>query len=272
MNPVRLLGLILTFLILAPNEIAGAGETLDRIRSRGVLVVATDPAWPPMSWQKADGSFDGFDVDVSNEIARRLGVKTEFYLPYSFEEVLNGDWQGKWDMATSVTPTSQRGEKVTFAGVYWYGPSSLAVHRDNTNIQEPKDASGKKIGVIGGTEYEQYLTRKPFDILDMPPFEYQIDNPVIVTFDNGDKLFEAIATRRIDAVMDALSTLLQRVNDGAPIKIVGQPLTYTPSSLVVEKGDTELEAELKTIIEAMLKDGTLARFSEKWFGVDLTRY
>ena len=49
-------------------------------------------------------------------------------------------------------------------------------------------------------------------------------------------------------------------------------LTYTPSSLVIEKGDAELEAELKTIIDAMLRDGTLARFSEKWFGVDLTRY
>lgn len=272
MNAFRLLGLLLAFLIVTPIGPAGAGEALDRIRDRGLLVVATDPAWPPMSWQKADGSFDGFDVDVSNEIARRLGVKTEFYLPYSFEEVLDGDWQGKWDMATSVTPTSQRGEKVTFAGVYWYAPSSLAVHRDNTNIQEPKDASGKKIGVIGGSEYEQYLTRRAFDISDMPPFEYQIDNPVIVRFDNGDKLFEAIAARRIDAVMDALNTLLQRLNDGAPIKIIGQPLTYTPGSIVIDKGDSELEAELQAIIEAMLKDGTLARMSEKWFGLDLSRY
>lgn len=272
MNPVRLLGLVLTFLALTATESAAAGEALDRIRDRGILVVATDPAWPPMSWRKADGSFDGFDVDVSNEIARRLGVKTEFYLPYSFEDVLKGDWQGKWDVATSVTPTSQRAEKVTFAGIYWYGPSSLAVHRDDTQIQEPKDAKGKKIGVVAGTEYEQYLARKPFDILDMPPFEYQIDDPVIIRFDSGDKTFEALAARQIDGVMDALNTLLQRVNDGAPIKIVGQPLAYTPGSIVIDKGDSELETELKTIIEAMLKDGTLSRISEKWFGLDLTRY
>ena len=180
-QPVRVAvaTLSLAFLIAA-SPAANAQSALDRIKSKGVLVVATDPGWPPASWRNEAGQFEGFDVEVAQEIARRLGVGVEFYMPYSFEAVLAGGWGGKWDIATSLTPTVQRSENIQFAAVYYYGPSSLAVHRENAGIQEPSEASGMQIGVVEGTEYEKYLTREPFDIFDMPPFTYKIEQPVIV--------------------------------------------------------------------------------------------
>lgn len=54
-----------------------AGEVLDRVKSTGVLRVATDPAYPPQSSQKPDGTFEGFDIDVATELAKRLGAKVE---------------------------------------------------------------------------------------------------------------------------------------------------------------------------------------------------
>jgi polar amino acid transport system substrate-binding protein len=262
------------FLPAAPSPV-DAQSALDRIKSRGVLVVATDPSWPPNSWRKDDGEFVGMDVDVTSEIARRLGVNVEFYMPYSFEAVLAGNWDGKWDIATSVTPTVQRAEKIQFAAVYTYGPSSLAVHRDNTAIQEPAEARGKRIGVVEGTEYEKYLTREPFDIFDMPPFTYKIDKPEIVRLPDQDALYAALAKgdgTEIDGIIDATDVLLQKINDGAPFRIVGQPLTFTPSSIVVDRGDDALAAALKEIIDAMHKDGTLTRLSMKWFDFDLSQY
>jgi polar amino acid transport system substrate-binding protein len=265
---------LFSLLIIDPPA-ADAQSVLDLIKSRGVLVVATDPDWPPASWRKEDGQFDGFDVDVSQEVARRLGVRVQFYMPYSFEEVLSGNWGGKWDIATSVTPTVQRAEKVQFAAVYYYGPSSLAVHRDNGAIQEPSEASGKRIGVVEGTEYEKYLTREPFDIFDMPPFTYKIEQPHIVKFKDEDALYASLAKgngAEIDGIIDATDTLMQKINDGSPFRIVGQPLTYTPSSIVVNRGEDTLAAALKEIIDAMHKDGTLSRLSLKWFEYDLSQY
>jgi polar amino acid transport system substrate-binding protein len=266
--------LSLAFLIAA-SPAADAQSALDRIKSRGVLVVATDPAWPPSSWRNDAGEFEGFDVEVSQEVARRLGVSVEFYMPYSFEAVLAGGWGGKWDYATSVTPTVQRSQNIQFAAVYYYGPSSLAVHRENTNIQEPAEAGGKRIGAVEGTEYEKYLTREPFDIFDMPPFTYKIDRPEIVRFDDQDALYAALAKgdgAEIDGIVDATDVLMQKIEDGAPIRIVGQPLTYTPSAIVVERSEDALAAALKEIIDAMHNDGTLTRLSMKWFEYDLTQY
>lgn len=261
-------------LLTAPPQ-AEAQSALERIKSRGALVVAADPGWPPASWQAEDGTFHGFDVEVSQEIARRLGVAVEFYMPYSFEAVLAGNWAGKWDVATSLTPTVQRGENVRFAAVYYYGPSSLAVHRDNMAIQEPSDANGKRIGVVRGTEYEKYLTREPFDIIDMPALTYKIDRPEIVRFEDQASAYAALAKgdgTELDGVIDATDVLMQKINDGAPFRIVGQPLTYTPSALVVERSEDALAAALKEIVNAMHGDGTLTRLSMKWFDYDLTKY
>ena len=177
------------FALLQILPAAHAGSVLDRIKSTGVLVVATDPDWAPTSWRKENGDFDGMDVDVSREIARRMGVSVSFYMPYSFEAVVAGSWGGKWDIATSVTPTLERAEAIEFAAVYYYGLSSLAVHRDNADMQEPSEASGKRIGVVKGTEYEKYLTREPFDIVDMPSFTYKIDRPEIIRFDDQNALY-----------------------------------------------------------------------------------
>src|SRR5262245_60443328 len=55
------------------------------------------------------------------------------------------------------------------------------------------------------------------------------------------------------------NALLHKIRDGAPFRIVGAPLTFTPGSLVVERGEDALAAALKEIIEAMQKDGTLTR-------------
>jgi polar amino acid transport system substrate-binding protein len=266
---------LFSFFVLIGSLSAEADSALDRIKSKAVLVVATDPNWAPMSWRKENGEFDGFDVDVSKELARRMGVGVEFYLPYSFEDVLAGNWGDKWDVATSVTPTVQRAEKVQFATVYWYGPGSLAVHRDSTSIEEPSEASNKTIGVVKGTEYEKYLTREAFDIADMPSFTYKIDRPNVVTFADEDALYAALAKGDgvvIDGIIDSMNGLMQQINNGAPFRLVGQPLTYTPSSLVVDRGDNDLAAALKEIVEAMQKDGTLMRLSMKWFDFDLSHF
>ena len=58
-----------------------AGETLDRVESTKVLKVATNAGWPPQSYLDDSNQLVGFDIDVANEIAKRLGVTAEFDTP-----------------------------------------------------------------------------------------------------------------------------------------------------------------------------------------------
>ena len=59
----------------------GGGDLLQEVKDRGVLRVSTDPAYPPQSFQDESGDFKGFDIDVAEEIAKRLGVEVEWITP-----------------------------------------------------------------------------------------------------------------------------------------------------------------------------------------------
>jgi polar amino acid transport system substrate-binding protein len=55
----------------------GGGDLLQEVKDRGTLRVSTDPAYPPQSFQTNSGDFKGFDIDVAEEIAKRMGVDVE---------------------------------------------------------------------------------------------------------------------------------------------------------------------------------------------------
>lgn len=253
---------------------AGAGEVLDRILADKTLVMATDAAYPPQSFQNADGTFDGFDIAVGQEIAKRLGVELKLVTP-AWEAITAGNWGGRWDVSVgSMTPTKQRAEVLDFAVVYYYTPAAFAVHNDNTGANAPGDLSGKKIGVCGGCTYENYLNKDlVIDAEGAPPFEYQVDAGEIRSYETDTNAFEDLRLGdgvRIDAVLSALPTIQAAIDSGFPLKVVGDPVFYEPLAVAVDKGDSELVDKIARIVDAMLGDGTLSDLSVKWYGVDLT--
>ena len=123
-----------------PGEPSGAGpacegETdghLAAVCEAGVIVVSTDPAYPPQSFLNEEtGEYEGFDIDVAREIGTRLGVDVEFTDP-TFDAVVAGNWGGRWDMSVgSVTVTTERMEVLDFTQAYYYTPAQLSVFDDS---------------------------------------------------------------------------------------------------------------------------------------------
>ncbi len=95
----------------------------------GVLVVSTDPAYPPQSSLNPDtGEYEGFDIDVAQEIADRLGVELELTDP-SFDAVVAGNWGGRWDVSVgSVTVTEERRAALDFTQPYYFTPAQMAAY------------------------------------------------------------------------------------------------------------------------------------------------
>lgn len=128
-----------------PGEPSGAapaceGETdghLAAVCEAGVIVVSTDPAYPPQSFLNEEtGEYEGFDIDVAREIGTRLGVEVEFTDP-TFDAVVAGNWGGRWDMSVgSVTVTTERMEVLDFTQAYYYTPAQLAVFDDSASAEE----------------------------------------------------------------------------------------------------------------------------------------
>ena len=253
-----------------------AKDLLDEVMAAGKLVVSTDPNYAPQSFLNDAGELDGFDIDVAKEVAKRLGVEVEFVTP-DWDIITGGNWGGRWDVSIgSMTPTEARSEVLWFTDPYYYTPASFAVHKDNTTITKPEDFAGKKVGLGSATTYEAYL-EGTLEILGgkimYPPPQgikvvpYSTDAEAIQDLALGDGV-------RLDGVISAQPTIQNAIDNGVPIKYVGTPAFYEPLAFALDKSrgpSDKMLAKLNEIIAAMHADGTLSKFSMKWYGVDITK-
>jgi polar amino acid transport system substrate-binding protein len=253
-----------------------AGDELAAVCQAGVIQVSTDPAYPPQSsLDKATGGYVGFDIDVANEIAKRLGVKTEWQTP-SWDVITAGNWNGRWDMSVgSMTVTTDRAKVLNFTPAYYYTPASVAVNSSDTTTNDASQLNGKTIGVGIGTTYQDYLK----GALNIPgyTFTYAITNPQIITYNTDSTAIQdlAVGNGRIDAVMSATPTLQQAIKKKVPIRLVGEPLFYEPLAVAFDKSapkdSQSLTDAVSQIVDDMHADGTLSDLSVKWYGQDLTK-
>lgn len=259
------------------TEAAGGDDLLSQILAEGEIVVSTDPAYPPQSeLNPTTNEYEGFDIDVANEIASRLGVTVRWETP-AWEAITSGNWQDRWHMSVgSMTVTSERAEVLDFAPAYYYTPASVAVHADNTTITDLEtNLDGATVGVCGGCTYDFFLQKT----LEIPgyTFNFIIDDAEIVTYDTDSTAVSDLAIgdgNRLDAVMSSLTVLEGAVADGVPIKVVGDPVFYEPLAVAFDKASTldgtSLLERVSEIVDEMHADGTLSELSMKWFGVDFT--
>jgi polar amino acid transport system substrate-binding protein len=254
---------------------ATAGPVLDRILANRVMVMATDPEYPPQSQLTSSGDFEGFDIDVGREIARRLGVDLKFVTP-GWDVITAGNWENRWDISVgSMSPTRDRSKHLDFPAIYYNTPASLVVHNDNRDITSPELASGKAIGVGIATTYESYLRHSlEIDVPWAPEFDYLIAEPRIHTYDTDQLALDDLKLgdgTKLDAVITALPTALAAIRSGYPLKIIGGPLFLEPLAVAIDKGDPDFGARLKQIVADMHRDGTLSRLSRRWYDADLTQ-
>jgi polar amino acid transport system substrate-binding protein len=254
------------------------GDLLAEICEKGVLTVSTDPAYPPQSkYLPKEDAWEGFDIDVATEIATRLGVDVAWETP-SWDVITAGGWNGRWDISVgSMTPTNDRQEVLNFTEPYYYTPAVALVHEDNTTVQDlTNDLDGTTIGVCSGCTYEQFLNKE----LNIRGFEFDfvVDDANIRGYDTDTTALQDLALgdgRRLDAAMTSLTVAEGYVDEGNPVKVVGEPLFYEPLGVAIDKSaqldSASLTEEVDKIVGEMHDDGTLTEMSEEWFdGTDLS--
>jgi len=260
---------------------AGAGgsggssdDMLARIKSNGVIRVGTDPNYAPQSFLKADGTFEGFDIDVANEIAKRLGVTAKFETP-DFSVVEAGNWADRFDISVgSVTITEKRKGTLDFTDPYYYTPAQMAAIKD-IGITDLAGLAGKKICVGEGTTYYQWLTGT-LVLGDGSALAPVPDGAEALTAKTDQDCAQAVKSGRRDADgwLSSSTTVKSAIDTGTPFITVGDPVFYEPLAVATDKAappHAELQAELDRIVKEMHADGTLSTFSKKWFdGQDLT--
>ncbi|WP_432479136.1 transporter substrate-binding domain-containing protein [Nocardioides sp. GXQ0305] len=261
----------------ASGEGVCAGETTDllaEVCEEGVLTVSTDPAYPPQSrLNEQTGEYEGFDIDVATEIATRLGVEVGWETP-SWDVITAGSWNGRWDTTVgSMTPTNDRQEVLYFTEPYNFVPAVVVVQADNDEVTDiSTDLDGATIGVCSGCTYEQFLN-KELDI-EGYTFDFVIDDADVSGYDTDTTALQDLANGRVDAVITSVTTAQGYIDEGNPVKIVGDPVFNEPLSVGFDKSSDpsseSLYEAVDGIVAEMHEDGTLSGMAEEWYGIDTT--
>jgi polar amino acid transport system substrate-binding protein len=250
----------------------GGKDLLSTIKARGVMRVSSDPNYKPQSFLNEKGEMDGFDIDVSKEIAKRLGVKVEFITP-DWDVIVAGNWGGRWDVSIgSMTITPDRKQVLFFSPPYYYTPAQFAVHKDS-KLTQVDDFTGKTVCAGSGTTYESYLNGQ-LKLEGEPILKQVAGVKKVQTFQTDAECIQAIQAGRteIDGVLTALPTIEDAIKNGAPIKMIGDPVYYEDLAAAFDKKVPNSQSfvdAVSKIVDDMHKDGTLTNLATKWYGVDL---
>lgn len=250
------------------------GGLLDTVTKAGKILASTDPQYPPQSELKPDGTFQGFDIDVATEIAKRMGLQIEFTTP-SWDTITAGGWGGRWDMSVgSMTITSPRQRVLDFSPPYYYTPAQMAASTAS-GITTLDLLAGKTICVGEATTYLDWLN----GTLDFGTESPQANAPqgaTAVTLSTDRLCAEAWKAGRseFEGWLSSSTTVDQAIADGLPLVKVGDPVFSEPLAAAVDRGGpdpTDFMARVDEIVTAMHADGTLTQLSQKWFGADMTQ-
>jgi polar amino acid transport system substrate-binding protein len=231
------------------------------IKDSGKIVVGMDNTYPPNEFKDDNQQPVGWEVDLANAIAAKLGVKTSFAIA-KFDNIIPSITGGKDDYGmSSFTDTTEREQQVDF--VNYYSAGILWAAQKGKNI-DPDNACGLKVAVQS-TTYE--------DTDEVPAKSKKCTDegkPAIqaLRYDTQDDATNAVILGKADALSaDSPVTLYAISKSNGKLEAAGKTFDQAPYGLPVKKG-SELGPLLQKTVQALIDDGTYKKILEKWHVAD----
>lgn len=242
------------------DQEAQGGDLLQQIKDKGEIVVAMEGTWAPWTYHDENDNLVGYDVEVAQGIAKRLGVNVSF-VEGEWDGLLAGLDAGRYDiMVNGVDITEERAEKYDFSTPYAYNRTAVVVSGDNDEIQSLEDLEGKNTANTISSTYAELAESYGANVTGV---------------DDLNQTFELLLSGRIDATLNAEVTYYDymKAHPDANVKIAALTEEATHVAIPVRKGE-ETASLLEAIDEAlddMAQSGELTELSEKYFGTDISK-
>ena len=227
------------------------------------IVVGLDDNFPPMGFKDENNEIVGFDIDLAKEATKRLGREVEFKaIDWSSKEAelksgrVNVLWNG-------LDITDKRKENMLFSDPYMDNRQIIFVKKGATGITDEQSLAGKAVGTQSASTAEEYIDGSDF-------FKTKVKE--VKKYSDFVSAFMDLENGRIDAVIGD-EIVGRYYMSKHPDSIDAVDVAVGPVSqfgIAFAKDNQKLRDDVQKVLDEMVKDGTVAKISEKWFGKDIT--
>jgi polar amino acid transport system substrate-binding protein len=247
----------------ASADSALAAKVPASIKSDGVITVGSDTTYAPSEFLAADGStIEGFDVDLFNLVAQKLGLKAKFQTA-SFDSIIAGVGSQKYEVGvSSFTINSEREAQANMIS-YFSAGTQWSTKKGNPAKVDPDNACGKRIAVQKATVQVDDITKRSSDC--------QAAGKPAITIDQYDAQSDATAavvSGKDEAGLADSPVMAYAVKQtNGQLQLVGQIYDSAPYGYVLPKDQADFGGAIASAVKELIADGTYKTILARW-GVD----
>jgi polar amino acid transport system substrate-binding protein len=246
-----LISLVLVFTVAGCST---SQSTLEKVKQDKVLIVGTDPTFPPFEFKNDKKEYDGFDIDMIRAVAKEMGIPKVQFVDTEFKGLIPGLQAKKFDAIMSgIYKTDERAKVIGFSDTYYPGGLAIMVKEDNNKIKNINDLKGKEVSVQIGTKSVSFLKEK-YPQVKVKEVEKNSD------------MFLELESNRVEAVVTGQPAAKVYAKEKGGVKVLDQLLTHEEYAIGTRKEDEALNKEFNAALKRLKANGEYAKIVKKWFG------
>jgi polar amino acid transport system substrate-binding protein len=219
------------------------------------LRTAVDGTFAPHAMPSLAGGYEGFNIDLANEIGKRMKRKVTIDAT-QFSGILPALQAGTYDfVAAPTTVTKERADNLLFTEGYLNTDFQFLIKKGAPKVSKLEDLKGKTVSVNKGSAYDSWARG----------LEAQIGWKV-ESFGTQTDAVQAVLAGRADANVAGNTVIAWAVKNNPQLELSYLHSTGLVWAAPMRKDSTELRKQIENAIECMKLDGTVAKMHEKWFG------
>lgn len=225
------------------------------VMDKDVIWVGTESTFKPFEFRNEKNHIVGFDIDLINTIADKMGKKVEI-VDMAFDALIPSLLTGKIDMiAAGMSATPERAKRVAFSDVYYTTPDAFTVKADRTDIASLDDLDGKKVSVQLGTIQDAFVSKRK--------------GLEVKRYQKTDDAFREVLLGRVDvACVDGTVTKENLKNNKDytdTLKVAFfHPISQTGMALAMSLEDPELKKNVNAALGEVLSGPAFQELKDKW--------
>ena len=249
----------------------------DAVSQKGKLLVCSDIPYPPLEFFDDKGNPTGSDIDIGNEIGKRLGLQT-VWINSVFDTIIAAVKSGKCDIIiSSMNITADRNKEVSMIPYFQAGQSMVVQKGNPKKISTPMDLCGKGAAAESGTTEADYLQGngdyKGKGLVDQCKAAGKATVNVVLTQKDTDSL-QQLQSGKVDVYFaDTPPAAYYTVQQPDKFELTGQVIEPALIGINMPCGDatdctkaplTPLGQAVQTALKGMMADGTYAKILANW--------